>query len=489
MKNWIRKIVEATFRSRKFQPPIWLKPSDIEVLGLLGMGKFKHLQKKYSIVQSYREDKSLSAKHAGKKLSIWGHEKCPATLGIIELPNGQIEIINSTRTLLTYSVGNTFSINAALMIEPHEFYDYWQWGHKAQDFFYKPPDTKPLTSEAIIEKGLVLIGKAPEHILDRLNISQRQLDRSTHLWGATYNEIGPYRFPVLGKILKSGTSPSATFKVNAQAYVPAPGITSFEGVTGTPDGTITFHTSSSSTHPALILTEDIQTIAALVFIEESTPEFDLPQSPLLGNSYPWQINQKRWSPAWLEHTELGNTLYITDKLIGNFYMYTNESLAASVNSRDDPLTSDFMDAVKQAKAMPLPTYEDHAITFCLHPRHGAKEKHPAITHEGKLTVLTHNVSPRIRGWFNDQILVNDSRYAHGALANCLTERYNQLTALIPVYERYRQLMNMYSAVSVLKEKGFTPDPEFVEELRVFVNRKKMQEPVSSQNKYVNFTPV
>ncbi len=87
------------------------------------------------------------------------------------------------------------------------------------------------------------------------------------------------------------------------------------------------------------------------------------------------------------------------------------------------------------------------------------------------------------------MLVNDSRYAHGALANCLTERYNQLAALIPVYERYRQLMNMYSAVSVLKEKGFTPDPEFVEELRVFVNRKKMQEPVSSQNKYVNFTPV
>lgn len=283
--------------------------------------------------------------------------------------------------------------------------------------------------------------------------------------GPTYNRFNIFGIPILGDVLPSGANPLAhlsTQGIEANAYVPDPGIVGLGAIEGYPDGTVKFKAISMNDRPALLLEEDFNVLMALVFTDQATPAFDL-KSIKNDNDEFIGYAIKTWNPPWIAQTALGKTLYVTDRLLGDLGMShpcvlerVREDFAG--DARTPSIADAFISAINEAKAKPsAPGARGRG--FNIHQYGDSDSEVVSLRADGVIHVGILEGNPRIAGWAirpgdDEKYDINENEYVHGAIANTMTLRYDELALMLPVYERYRQLLATYYGLLALKETGF-----------------------------------
>jgi len=350
---------------------------------------------------------------------------------------------------------------------------------------------------------IALLSAARKEYLVRERIGDmpyEELLHSTYSHGPVYNRLNDYGVPILGDWLQPGEDPAPhlrAYGVQAHAFVPAPGVVAVTGITGNADGSIKFNTVAKSDRPALLLQEDFRLVMALVFCDQQVPGFDLQN---IDTEMGVTLSHKVWEPAWIGHTALGDTLYLTDRLLGDL-AFNDRCLIERVpdehahDPRIPQIADDFLTALDAVKNMPKAPHSI-AAGFRLHQHHLADNEIITRQEDGAVHVDILEGNPRIRGWAyrenskpKEESDINDGQYMQGACANMLTERYNELALLLPVYERYRQLLAMYTALQKLKDTGFQLKPELQAELDQFVAAYEQSPSLNERARTVNFTHV
>lgn len=308
-------------------------------------------------------------------------------------------------------------------------------------------------------------------LADLFNNLDRKTLINTFDYGPFYNRLSPSDgLPILGDYLaplERVTPELDEREIYTSAQAPEPGIVAVPALTGTPDGNIDFKTVVMPDRPALILPEDLLTIMALVFIDRLQPSVDMKSAVRYVQTSQGQakaqFSKLTFTPDWLSATALGKTLYVTDRLLG-------ETLGQSMTTVFNPLH-----AVEQADE-PKPGLTNLAIDFAMswhrslkgnnEPSHlniGSTEKQPDHIVErianNHINIFLVEPDAKISSWQekhgDDQAYnVDDTSKIAGNHATFLTERFDDLAALLPVYERWRQLLKIFTGVNELYRQGF-----------------------------------
>ncbi len=82
---------------------------------------------------------------------------------------------------------------------------------------------------------------------------------------------------------------------------------------------------------------------------------------------------------------------------------------------------------------------------------------------------------------------NDTRFGQGRLTQRLTEHYNDIALMMPVFERARQMMGLLYSVMKLREGGYQPHPD-VQAAYSGTLRKFEKMPPQSRNRLIMKSP-
>lgn len=317
---------------------------------------------------------------------------------------------------------------------------------------------------------------------ERANINYLELDlttmiKSALIMGPFYNPIDPTNgLPILGQHLPASETQEDTeaHRIKYGFYTPQIGIGSLKSVHGEPDGSITFKCETSDPSPAMLMTEDFDVVMALAFGSPARPiwpalslEREVPD--LLDDKYE-MFKAKIWDPEWLGHTDFGRTLYIVDRLTGQMTWSPKSYPVSEPENSFDPKFPEYVktfledlrftggaDRITQSKLINVsPEHIPVPITKEI-LSDGTERWNIEIT-EIKMRV-NGAYTQKIDGVENRKISWNDTMFAQGRLTQRLTDHYNDIALMMPVFERAKQMMALLYSVIELREKGFTPSPD------------------------------
>lgn len=285
--------------------------------------------------------------------------------------------------------------------------------------------------------------------------SEQQLASSTRDFGPQYNEFSSNGFPIPGALLTSGLQDGAHPVNNVKD-----GFGKLAGLRATHDGNIAFRfeTLAPGQMP-LLFPEDIDVALVLAFSGEKAqwPSVSIEDfEPKVPDRPRWPFNRKDWNPYWIGKTLIGKTLYGTDYWIGALAWQSNEFPVGKANGdqaksllqkfalcggRRDGLSS---------RVMIRPTDvhwdwsvdDDQAITFQIH---SVKMR----VDGGNIVVHPDGTEDRSRN-------LNSPNYATGRVANLLTEHYDEIADLWPMFERLRQINGILYSLAAIRDLGFKP---------------------------------
>ncbi|MBN8520335.1 MAG: hypothetical protein J0L77_00360 [Alphaproteobacteria bacterium] len=301
--------------------------------------------------------------------------------------------------------------------------------------------------------------------------------------GPFYNAVARNGLPVLGELHHEhfGT-PQMPDGLPIE-----PGIIAFHGLTTTPDGQIKFKFSTDEASPAYLLPEDIDAALVLAYGYRTFqwPSIDISQHPSNHGSLA-EAQLKGVEPAWLIETPIGPTLYITDFLGGRLAWdfkefdisdsdlgnkgkrlveqlksidapeaFLNPTWAINVNAKDVILSIDECNNLR-----------DPGKFWLFGKDHLAKLNQVFKLQEKAYDVTVSKVIMRISGGYknkdnseNDRkwLFQDDMRFRHNQICAKLTEEFDTVAEIIPVYERLRQFTGLIYALHAVREKGFEPN--------------------------------
>lgn len=313
-------------------------------------------------------------------------------------------------------------------------------------------------------------------------LSLEKIERATMIVGPRYNPHDKNGRPTLGvweKPNQSFEEMQADF-IKTGSYVPEAGIIKLNAIFAEQNGSISFDWDMKEDRPALLLAEDFEVALALVFGKpgrnaegkpdilwpilslESLHHKELQEYPGITDEHEL-LQYKYWSPKWLGHTDFGRTLFVTDTLIGDWAWnakdFTIGDLAQTFHGAVPKMARDLVADI-QATGGRVPLSSSKRVMLA--PQHIATKSH--VTQEANpfFSVEIKEAKMRVEGSYilkDDRIIaLDDPLYAQGRVTKKLTDRFNDISAMMPVFERSRQLMSLLYGLAELRRLGYTPPP-------------------------------
>ncbi|MFA5957062.1 hypothetical protein [Hyphomicrobium sp.] len=322
--------------------------------------------------------------------------------------------------------------------------------------------------------------------LDQAGISVKELEYSALLMGPRYNGIGSNGLPLLGPLEEPSPTLDHAMKQMAEtgSYVPAPGVGIYLGLETTPDGQIRFNCAHSGNRPALLSAEDFDIAMILAFADEKRiiwPSLSMEETGMELTDGHEVFRYKEFSPAWMGNTDFGRTMYITDVLAGALAWNAHKFPRALAENPDhvrhiDAISSFLQDLVwtggRHAKSTSkrVMMRTEHVQVDGQAPRIENGTKLWNINVQAvKMRVDGSYILKRTSGEENLLVALNDATYAHGARVQKITDNYDYIAGIMPIFERARQMMGLFYSLTELRKAGFQPHPTLRDELR-----KKLQ---------------
>jgi|GEM_PF-4499725 len=311
-------------------------------------------------------------------------------------------------------------------------------------------------------------------------IDANMVFNNTISYGPFYNPLSINALPIVGEF-------SPLFRGGNQDGKPIRGGKGlFTGLTANDKGDINF--SFTQTPHALIFDEDIDVLLVLAFSEKTMllPSIDVPN----GKNFDTIVLRKKiTSPSWLLTTELGRTLYATDVLAGELAWSIN-NFTVSNNDAENK-------AVQLFQAIKTKLSECKGIDIQSTP--AAINVNPKQIHlYGKVTVSDHmtytsiapiSITMGVDGFFKSAWgrtkHHNSTEYSHTQKTKILTEHFNDIALIFPVYERLRQIVRITYSLLALKRTNFSPSDRLMEYIATKENEFKSRQ-TTEQPEYANY---
>jgi hypothetical protein len=307
-------------------------------------------------------------------------------------------------------------------------------------------------------------------------IDLSQVWKSTLITGPRYNKIGDNSLPILGAWEKASIDMPASERDRETigSYVPAAGIRSFNGLRGINSGSIEWDLSFDPSLPAMLIPEDFDVCLALVFGARDgrivMPSLSIEKLNARGmKDDTGVICYKEWSPEWLAHTDFGRTLYVTDYLIGqacwgpeNFQIGNEDN---GVSQQFQLFATAFVEDICRTGGY---QGDGGSLRVMLKPEHMKLNVCSFVVGRDKVwEISVEEAKMRVDGSYilekdgteNRLVALNDTTFTQGRKVQKLTDRYNDVATLMPVFERARQMSALLYSLVKLKEEGFKPSHE------------------------------
>lgn len=283
-----------------------------------------------------------------------------------------------------------------------------------------------------------------------LGSTEAQLERSTRDFGLSYNLADSNGYPVPGPHISPEVARDAPFGI-------------FTGLTGTRSGDIALRFSQTRTPELPMMTpEDINVLMVLAFGEPSPIFPDISLEPVAteredGPRY--QLSQKVWDPPWLGHTLVGKTLYAADYLAGTL-AFAPEKFP--IDSAKPPFRAAATAlCTRLSETGGENSYASRAIRVGprqMFWRWAETASSDFICDVTKLTMGVDGFSfISNRDGTKSIRHMNDATYSCGRLGIILTDSYDDMASLWPVFERTRQINSVLYALTELRKRGFKPN--------------------------------
>ncbi|MDP7143332.1 MAG: hypothetical protein QF692_03545 [Alphaproteobacteria bacterium] len=250
-----------------------------------------------------------------------------------------------------------------------------------------------------------------------------------------------------------------------------PGITKINGIRADENG-LHIDAETSDSEAALITREDIEVAFVLAFSQD---KFQWPSISIEDSDFTdvhGRGNEKIYGQPWMVATDFGRTLYITDYLAG-MLLWDHRDFKHSNNPAISEISRPIMKNLDRLYA-PDPYGIQMMQVVNVNPREVSlsieKEEH-------SVSVKVDDVAMRFstgyqeldsddrvisRKWF----FLNDTRFSNGLRGAFLSEHFNEIATLLPVYERLKQLMGLMYALNAIEENGYKPP----QDLQVHINQ-------------------
>lgn len=290
-----------------------------------------------------------------------------------------------------------------------------------------------------------------------IGITQDQVQKATYDFGPFYNKVDDYGLPILGAYEKPG-----------EFLSPIGGLNSVTGVRTDINGDIEVEGIPASDDTlSFVIGEDINTAMILAFGDRSGPIYPSlsiePFEKMTKDNLRWTFKRKVFDPEWIGHTALGKTLYATDYWLGRlawspwqFNRDTEGVLDPKINNQIKTLTNEMQnvgghDDGLWSRVMLKPQF----ISFDWKKKSSGRFK--CMVQNAKIMVDGSDAILHDDGTEDRVKNLNNVRFHTGRVANLITDRYNDVAQIFPIYERARQLMILMYAMNGLRERGFTPN--------------------------------
>lgn len=318
-----------------------------------------------------------------------------------------------------------------------------------------------------------------EAMVRRNGLDWGDVERSTMEWGPNYNILDEAGLPVLGAFGEPARDVENELhqKVTRGFYTPQSGIARVLEVRATER--LGVHFDHSNSRPALLTDEDIDVVSALMFgaSEPIWPSFSLEEAGTEIDE-PFQLLKiKVWNEPWLGSTDFGRTLYVTDALTGALGWHSqNFAVDSGVSQRS---------GVARQLLVDLQTSGGQCAGHC-GGRVMLRPEHVPVTvarrflvagwtaSVGKATIWVDGAFIEKKTYDTEgdrSVALNDTRYRYGRTASLLSKHYDAIADMIPVFERYRQMMGLlYGTYGLRRERRFQPRASFKARSRALLER-------------------
>ena len=289
-------------------------------------------------------------------------------------------------------------------------------------------------------------------------------------YGASYNTFSEDGLPVVGEynnIFQGGPN-------HEKEIESGPGY--LEKIMGDEQGNISFEFSNNPY--ALIFEEDIEALLVLSFCydKHKFPSIDV-SSAKSDNDALSLIRKKIPDPLWLLHTELGRTLYTTDVWAGELSWRINHF--AETPDLPNSNVEDFRRIRQKLNSIPPNdgSFGPLIVNVNLKDIKFYKPKEVFIENSKATEIVPRRQVIGIDGGYQTDDdtwhFRNSSAHPHTQRTLTLTEHYNDIASIFPVYERLRQLMSISYGLKVLKRTDFVPSDEKMAQL--FACKQKFED--------------
>lgn len=349
-----------------------------------------------------------------------------------------------------------------------------------------------------IEKNLWSALYDHSHAIE-IGVNYGDMIKYTKDTGPRYNKESDKITPVLGSLEPpSMTRPDfSEQRDRTGSFVPMAGVIKFSGLRATQHDVIEFKVVNAAHRPALLLDEDFDVALALAFGNAEgaiEPIFSLEDPVHFGfpKHRKYSFQYKYWHPHWLCFTEFGRTLYACDQIVGLVCWHPREF---EIDEGNNPPMFGLVELarrlVSDIELTGGRSGVGSGVRVMLKPEHISIVSRVADRlFSGKTFEVTVNeVKMRIDGDYiikddglNQRVTLhtNDSTYAQGRTVNALTDRYDDLATLMPVFARAKEMMGLLHALINLRMAGFEPAPHFLENIRLTYKKYEERPPLSGR---------
>lgn len=226
----------------------------------------------------------------------------------------------------------------------------------------------------------------------------------------------------------------------------------------------------------LVTQTDLDIAAYLAFLESDQPvppSFSLDRAP--SERSDMRLDRKTFRPAWLAASSFGQSMYLADWLMKSFTMRDGlpsvENPLASGATSDDWNTPGLLKSIGDAQGT-------HTLPDGSHAAHGrleivvrsanvahAKFRDSLLrqTHQYRVNDIEVFIESSLYGGNEDSQVSDhqcrdDPTTLPGARAAIITEHYDYVSSLFPVFERVRQILGLFSVFAQARRDGVVLSP-------------------------------
>ncbi len=297
------------------------------------------------------------------------------------------------------------------------------------------------------------------------NQDPNQVIENTFNYGPSYNAIGKNALPIAGELW------SAFHGGENDASIINPGYGFIEQVIGDASGDVKFKFKKSPN--ALVFDDDLDILLVLSFCYKNHvfPSIDVPSADSLNLG---SIREKKTEPQWLINTDLGRTLYATDVFAGELSWGMEEFDTVDENNGSNVSTFNKLRELILGCEGENPEGLGYSPVVNVNPKKVSLSKPTVkkVANGSETSIDVFGLSFGVDGGFSKSKSIrgtqwkyrNSDKYLHTKRTKILTEHYNEVAMVFPVYERLRQLMSISYALKELRKSGFAPSEKMMARL-------------------------